>query len=90
MYLIRYICYDLYMPKIDEIQGITIHVYSGDHRPPHIHAKYNEFEVLLKIEDGVVYAGSLPIKQMKLANAWLLEHSTWALNVFFELNPELQ
>lgn len=78
------------MPKIDEIQGVTIHVYGGDHRPPHIHVKYNEFEVLLQIEDGEVYAGNLPTKQMKLAVAWLQEHSSWAITAFFELNPELQ
>lgn len=59
------------MPKIDYIQGISIHVYSGEHRPPHLHAKYNEYEVLIQIDDGKLYAGSLPSKQLKLVLHWL-------------------
>ena len=34
------------MPTIDTINGIKINVYNGEHRPPHIHAVYNEFQVL--------------------------------------------
>jgi len=45
------------MPKIDEFNGIKIYIYNGDHRPPHIHAIYNEFEVLLTIKTGEIYAG---------------------------------
>ena len=45
------------MPTIDNFHGIKIHVYNGEHRPPHIHAVYNEFEVLVSIEDGEIYAG---------------------------------
>ena len=37
------------MPTIDIFNGIKICVYNGDHRPPHIHAQYNEFEVLIQI-----------------------------------------
>jgi hypothetical protein len=33
------------MPTIDNFNGIKINVYNGDHRPPHIHAIYNEFEI---------------------------------------------
>jgi hypothetical protein len=53
------------MPTIDSFNGIKIHVYNGEHRPPHIHADYNEFEVLVDIEKGVVFAGDLPTKQLK-------------------------
>lgn len=36
-----------------------------DHRPPHIHAIYNEFEILIVIETGNIYAGNMPNKQLK-------------------------
>lgn len=78
------------MPLIDSFQGIKIHVYNGDHRPPHIHASYNEFEVLIQIEDGAIYAGKLPNKQLKLVLDWLGKNSDWALEVFHELNPNLK
>ena len=42
------------MPRVDTINGINIHLYNGEHRPPHIHARYNEFEILIVIETGQI------------------------------------
>lgn len=78
------------MPTIDSFNGIKIHVYNGEHRPPHIHANYNEYEVLVDIEKEVIFAGDLPTRQLKQVFDWLSGNSEWALEVFYELNPELQ
>ena len=78
------------MPTIDYFNGIKINVYNGEHRPPHIHASYNEFEVSIIIENKVIYAGELPNRQLKNVFDWLSVNSDWALKVFFELNPNLQ
>jgi hypothetical protein len=78
------------MPNIDSFNGIKINIYNGEHRPPHIHAVYNEFEILIVIEDGEIYAGDLPTRQLKLVFDWLSGNSEWALEVFYELNPELK
>lgn len=78
------------MPTIDSFNGIKIHVYNGEHRPPHIHANYNEYEALVDIEKEVIYAGDLPTRQLKKVFDWLSGNSEWALEVFYELNPELQ
>lgn len=78
------------MPTIDSFNGIKIHVCNGEHRPPHIHADYNEFEVLIEIERGVIYSGILPNKQLKQVFDWLAGNTDWALEVFYELNPELK
>lgn len=78
------------MPTIEIINGIKICMYNGEHRPPHIHASYNEYEVLVEIESGEVYAGGLPNKQQKLVSDWLSDNSVWALQVFYELNPQLK
>lgn len=77
------------MPTIDRIDSIKINVYSNEHRPPHIHATYNEFEVLLEIETLNIYAGFLPNIQFRLVLNWLHENREWAFTVFKELNPEL-
>jgi len=77
------------MPTIDIIDGIKILIYNGEHRPPHFHAVYNEFEVVIEIESGKIYAGDLPIKQLKKVFDWLAGNSNWALELFYELNPEL-
>lgn len=78
------------MPRIDQIDGVKINIYNGDHRPPHIHAIYNEFEVLIEIETMNIYAGELPARQLKKAFDWLAENGEWALEVFYELNPNLK
>lgn len=78
------------MPTIDSFNGIKIHVYNGEHRPPHIHANYNEYEALVDIEKEVIYAGDLPTRQLKQVFDWLSGNYEWALEVFYELNPELQ
>jgi len=59
------------MPTIDSFNGIKIHVYNGEHRPPHIHADYNEYEVLIEIERGIIYSGNLPNRQLKQVFDWL-------------------
>lgn len=78
------------MPQIDAFNGIKISIYNGDHRPPHIHASYGEYEVLIVIETGQIYAGDLPTKQLKMAFDWLAINAEEALNTFYQLNPELQ
>jgi hypothetical protein len=54
-------------------------IYNGEHRPPHIHAVYNEYEVLIDIEKVVIYSGGLPVRQLKMVTAWLADNSDWAL-----------
>ena len=78
------------MPTIDSFNGIKINVYNGEHRPHHINASYNEFEILIVIESNEIYAGELPNKQLRSVLDWLSVNSDWALNVFYELNPNLQ
>jgi len=78
------------MPTIDRFDGIKVNIYNGDHRPPHIHVLYNEFEALLTIESIEVYAGELPTKQLKKTMDWLAGNSDWALEVFYELNENLR
>lgn len=77
------------MPTIDFFEGIKICIYGGEHRPPHFHAIYNEYEVLIEIESESIYAGNLPNKQLKKVHDWLKVNSAWAKEVFYELNPEL-
>ena len=78
------------MPNLDSIDGIKINIYNGDHSPPHIHAMYNEFEILLEIETKNIYAGYLPARQLKKTIAWLIKYEKEALKIFFELNPNLK
>ena len=58
------------MPKISEFFGIAIYMYFDDHPPPHFHARYAEFEALIRIDDFRVLRGSLPPRVMGLVVEW--------------------
>jgi hypothetical protein len=62
------------MPRICSFYGIAIWIYWNDHHPPHYHAKYGEFEMLIKIEDLSMYAGYLPSRALGLVIEWASQH----------------
>jgi hypothetical protein len=45
-----------------------------EHNPPHIHAYYQDSKATFNIIEGDILDGSLPIKQMKLIQAWIEIH----------------
>lgn len=64
------------IPLVSQFYGILIYIYKeigGHHHDPHIHIKYNEFQLSMSL-DGKVLDGSLPKKQMKLVEAWYELH----------------
>jgi hypothetical protein len=44
------------------------------HNLPHIHVKYQEYEVVVSIPEGDVLEGSIPSSKMKLLQAWMEIH----------------
>lgn len=64
------------MPLISHFYGILIYIYKeigGHHNEPHIHVKYNEYEMSITY-DGKILDGKLPKKQEKLVLAWIEIH----------------
>ncbi|MFH1051754.1 MAG: DUF4160 domain-containing protein [bacterium] len=66
------------MPLISSFYGILVYLYSEINvKPskPHIHAKYNEFELVIAF-DGEILAGdnNFPVKQRKLVETWVALH----------------
>ena len=62
------------MPIISSFYGIIIYIYFEDHNPPHFHAKYNEFEALISIDNFGIIKGNLPGKAMALIVEWAIQH----------------
>lgn len=62
------------MPSICSFYGIVIWIYYNDHNPPHFHATYNEYEILIKIEDLSIFAGYLPSRAFGLVMEWASMH----------------
>lgn len=62
------------MPTISTFYGILIQMYWNEHAPPHFHALYAEFEVLIDIRTLEVMEGQLPRRALALVLEWAQEH----------------
>jgi hypothetical protein len=86
------------MPAISMFYGIIVYLYFMDnkqHKTPHIHAKYQEYEVVLSIPDGEVLEGDMPKSKMKLLSAWIELHkdelmANWELAVSGQLPYKIE
>lgn len=62
------------MPEISLFYGIRVTMYYDDHNPPHFHAEYNGYKVLIDICKSRVINGAFPSRQLKLILAWCVIH----------------
>ncbi len=64
------------MPELSRFYNIIIKMIFNDnlrHHKPHVHVYYNEYTAAIGI-DGELLAGSIPVKQLRLVEAWLAIH----------------
>ncbi len=62
------------MPTIAIVAGVRIIIYPKDHLPPHLHARFAEYEAMISIVTGDVLEGSLPRAKLKAIQTWLAVH----------------
>ncbi len=68
------------MPEISRFYGIVIKMFFDDHNPPHFHAHYGEYEVLIDINTFAVFAGHLPPRALGLVIEWATMHQNELLS----------
>jgi hypothetical protein len=61
------------MPVISRFFGIVVFMNYREHDPPHFHARYQDQEVVVEIESGLV-TGSMSKRALRLLLEWLEEH----------------
>lgn len=64
------------MPELSRFYGLVIRMPFFDneqHHKPHVHVTYGEYKASVAI-DGELLAGGLPVKQLRLVQAWLILH----------------
>lgn len=83
------------MPVIARFYNIIVKMYyiEDEHNPPHIHAKYNEYEGIFNIVTGAMTRGNLPKNAIRLVKEFLAQHrerllSMWEKQDFEELKFE--
>lgn len=57
------------MPEICRFYGIVIFMNYSDHNPPHFHAKYQDQEVMVEINSGVV-EGKMQKRALQMLFEW--------------------
>ena len=65
------------MPIISMFYGILVAIFyedTGRHNKPHIHVRYQGYKASVSIEDGIVLAGDIPIKQLRMVQVWIDIH----------------
>ncbi len=61
------------MPEISNFYDIRVFINYNDHNPPHFHAEYGEYSVLICI-DGWVVDGKMPKRALNLVLEWAEIH----------------
>lgn len=62
------------MPRLSSFYGIVVYMYWSDHPPPHFHAEYGDHQVIITIDDGSIFAGSMPRRALRLLEEWRSMH----------------
>lgn len=57
------------MPEICRFYGIIIFMNYSDHEPPHFHARYQDQEVIIEIQTGMVQ-GRMSKRALRLLFEW--------------------
>jgi len=61
------------MPTISTFYGILIQMFWDDHAPPHFHAIYAEYTVVIDIQTLAVLKGGMPRRALALVLEWAQE-----------------
>ena len=62
------------MPEISRFYGIIIKMFFDEHNPPHFHALYGEYEILIDINTLAIFAGQFPGRALGLVIEWATFH----------------
>ena len=62
------------MSEISRFHGIIIRMYAGDHRKPHFHAYYAEYDVKIDLDTFDIIKGDLPKRILRLVKKWAILH----------------
>lgn len=61
------------MPVVSRFYGIVVFLNYNDHHPPHFHARYQDQEVIVGIQTGIV-TGTMSKRALQMVFAWAEQH----------------
>jgi hypothetical protein len=61
------------MPELSRFLGIVIFMNFNEHNPPHFHAKYGDYDIIVEIHSGII-EGKFPKRALNLVMEWYELH----------------
>jgi hypothetical protein len=68
------------MPIISMFYGIVIKMFFDDHAPPHFHAEYGEYELVITISPIKIIQGDAPKRVKSMVLEWSALHQEELMN----------
>ena len=68
------------MPEISRFYGIIVAMFYDEHNPPHFHARYGEYKIVISITTLQILEGSLPPRALGLVMEWAALHRDELIN----------
>ena len=62
------------MPTLSMFYGILIKMFFDDHQPPHFHAEYGEYELVVTINPIKIIKGNAPNRVKSMVLEWTALH----------------
>lgn len=66
--------------RVGKTKQIEFIVHTNDHNPPHIHAKYDKYEISISLLDFSVLAGNIPLKNKNIAIKWVKNNQKYLVD----------
>lgn len=63
------------MPELSRFLGIIVFMNFNEHNPPHFHARYGDYEIIVEIISGIV-EGKFPKRALNLVLEWYEIHKS--------------
>jgi hypothetical protein len=61
------------MPEISKFYGIKVYINYNEYNPPHFHAEYGEYQILVYL-DGWIVEGKFPKRALNILLEWAELH----------------
>jgi hypothetical protein len=58
------------LPTVAYFLGIAVRMFFNDHDPPHFHVRYQGLTARVRIADGMVIDGRLPVVVARIVKEW--------------------
>lgn len=73
------------MPRIANVEGVSIYIYADDHPPPHVHARMAGEDMMVDIVSGHVLRGDIPPAKKQAVLTWVGKHASELLDAWYAL-----